>query len=227
METVHVAEMAELYALGALTPEERAEIDAHIVGCAECERALGQAEEMVARMDDLTIPLVTPPASLGERIAASAGTRVLPLARRRRVFPSVSTAWLATAASIAFVLGIGGGISYERASSGDGADNLALATLATSHFLHANFTPRDAGAPPAKVIYARDGSWLYVIVDAGQCGCRVEAVRSGSHVEFGSPRSHGATETLWVPKAGRPTALALVSDGDRTIADVPLKYFAP
>jgi hypothetical protein len=180
---------------------------------------------MVAKLDDLTIPQVEPPASLGERIAASSHGTV-PFTQRRRTLPSVPSSWLAMAASVAFAVGIGGGVAYDRIAAPAPQDNTALATLATSHFLHANFTPRDPGAPPAKVIYARDGSWLYVIVDTGQCDCRIDAVRGGSHVELGSPRSHGTTATLWVPKAGRPTALALVSETNQTVADVPLKYSA-
>jgi hypothetical protein len=225
MHDAHVVDMAELYALGALTPEEQAEIDAHIAHCSECLRAVGSAEEMVAKLDDLTIPLVEPPASLGRRIAAITNAPV-PFARPRKAFFSAPPGWLAAAASVAFVLGIGGGVAYDRIATPVPEDNAALATLATSHFLHANFTARDPSAPPAKVIYARDGSWLYVIVDAGQCDCRIEAVRGGSHVELGSPRSHGTTATLWVPKAGRPAALALVSDTNHTVADVPLKYSA-
>ena len=42
--TDHVGELAELCALGALEPRQRADVDAHAAGCERCTRALGEAE---------------------------------------------------------------------------------------------------------------------------------------------------------------------------------------
>jgi hypothetical protein len=204
------------------------QVDAHLAGCTDCERAIGRAEEMVALLEDLTVPEVQPPASLGERIAASART-VVPLGRRRRAPFSGQSGWLAMAASVAFVLGIGGGMWFDLAAGlgpASDQDSLALATIATSHFLHASFTSREPGAPPAKVLYARDGSWLYVIVDAARCDCRIVARRGEARVDLGPPRAHGLTETLFLAKAGRPGALALISGENRTLGDVNLPYSA-
>jgi hypothetical protein len=223
---LHVAEMAELYALGTLDPEERARVDAHVATCAACERALGEAEATVTMLDDLTVARATPPARLGRRIAASAqaGSPARVAGRSRATF----TGWYATAASVAFVLGIGGGITADRmatAGKSNGADDRALATLATAHFLHESFRADTPGAPVAKVIYARDGGWLYVIVDAPDCRCRIVAGSGAGQRDLGPPLQHGSTSTLFVEAAGRPSTLRLVRDGTSgTLADTPLKY---
>jgi anti-sigma factor ChrR (cupin superfamily) len=52
----HVVDLAELYALGALEPEELAAIDAHVVSCADCRVAVGAAEATVAALDDAFVP---------------------------------------------------------------------------------------------------------------------------------------------------------------------------
>jgi hypothetical protein len=222
---LHVAEMAELYALGALDPQERAHVDAHVATCAACERALGEAEATVTMLDDLTVARATPPARLGHRIAASAQAGSPVRAGRPR---AVFTGWYATAASIAFVLGIGGGVTADRmatAGKSNGPDDRALATLATAHFLHESFRADAPGAPAAKVIYARDGGWLYVIVDAPNCHCRIVAGSGEGQRDLGPPLQHGSTSTLFVEPAGRPSTLRLVGDGaSGTLADTPLKY---
>ncbi|MGP6156015.1 MAG: RskA family anti-sigma factor [Vulcanimicrobiaceae bacterium] len=59
--TDHIGELAELYALGALEPQERADIDAHAASCPRCARALGEAETAVAALDEVFVPRVEPP----------------------------------------------------------------------------------------------------------------------------------------------------------------------
>jgi hypothetical protein len=44
-------------------------------------------------------------------------------------------------------------------------DDAALSVLVHSHFNHVSMTPLAIGAPAAKILYARDGSWVYVIAD--------------------------------------------------------------
>lgn len=44
-------ELVESYALGALEPEERASLEAHLaIGCAECSKALGEARWLVSQL---------------------------------------------------------------------------------------------------------------------------------------------------------------------------------
>lgn len=138
----HIGGDAELYAAGALTPEERVAVDAHIAGCSECLRRVGEAEETVLALERVT---AIPP--IGMR-----GAKVLPFQR-----PRVSVWWVAVAAAAALILGL---LIPHGAPQGD------VATLAMlhSHFAHAQFT---GNGPAAKVIYARDRSWYYVIVAGG------------------------------------------------------------
>ncbi|MGA3188808.1 MAG: anti-sigma factor [Bryobacteraceae bacterium] len=66
-------ESFELYALGVLDPEEKAEIDAHLrTGCAACEASLKNALALNAIVMSLA-PDVVPPARLKRRVLAGVG----------------------------------------------------------------------------------------------------------------------------------------------------------
>jgi anti-sigma-K factor RskA len=65
----------ELYALGVLEPEQKAEIDAHLrTGCNTCEAALREALAMNAVLMSMA-PDVVPPARLKRRVLAGAGVQ--------------------------------------------------------------------------------------------------------------------------------------------------------
>jgi anti-sigma-K factor RskA len=65
----------ELYALGVLEPEEKAEMDAHLrTGCATCEAALKEALAMNAIVMSMA-PEVVPPARLKRRVLAGVGVQ--------------------------------------------------------------------------------------------------------------------------------------------------------
>jgi len=218
----HLGEQAELYALGVLDPEERQSVERHIAGCATCTREVGRAEEAVAALDDATVPQVDPPAELGRRIAASA----LPapsnvVAFKRSV--GIGRQW-ALAASIALIVGLGSGVALDRGLGGSQApsnDELAIQTIAASHFLHASFQPASAGVPVAKVLYARDRSWLYVIVDADVAGYRVVGRSEKGALDFGALRPGKSTSTLFVRTTDRPRSLQIVDRG-RIVASATL-----
>jgi len=166
----HIGESAELYALGALDSAERAVVDAHIAHCAQCLRRVGEAEETVLALER---------ASIADR--ARAGARA-PLRFARR-----SVVWLLPlAAAAAFILGL----LFPRA-----APQRDIATLAMigSHFSHAQFV---GSGPPAKVIYARDRSWYYVIV-ASRARYAVVGIRHGSSIPLGRTQPSGATSALF------------------------------
>jgi hypothetical protein len=109
----------------------------------------------------------------------------------------------------------------ERQATRDGA---ILATIASSHFNHVAFAPREASAPVSKVLYARDGAWFYVVVDRAACDCRVVA-RSATDVrDLGKPETHGGAATLFVRDFRRPAALELVAASGRVISEAALAY---
>jgi len=61
-------EMVEAYAIGALDAEERAAFEAHLAsGCAECQRALGEARWLVSQLAYLA-PEAAPSQALKERL---------------------------------------------------------------------------------------------------------------------------------------------------------------
>jgi hypothetical protein len=125
--------------------------------------------------------------------------------------------------------GVGGGVAIERATEVAQAarDGAVLATIAASHFEHVSFTARTAGAPIAKAIYARDGTWVYVVIDSATCACRVVARSAGGERELGTPDVRGTTAALFARGGPRPSWLALEDASDRVMADATLAYPAP
>jgi hypothetical protein len=179
----HVGEDAELFALGVLDEAERARVEAHAAVCADCAKRLGEAEAVVA----------------GLALSYEASQADAP-ARGRVRLPR----GLAAAAAVFVALGITLGALFQtqRLSGRVAADDAVLATLATSHFNHAQFVAAAPGAPVAKLLNARHGEWLYVIVDAPADGLRVVAARAGSTVDLGAVATHGRTSTLFVRDPG-------------------------
>lgn len=118
-------ELLGAYALGQLEGDERAGLEAHLEGCAQCRSELALLEP-VARVLPHADPArfestPQPPPELGRRIAATiAGERqkVERQRRRRRVFGGFAlggvTAALAAAALAIFVLGGGGNGQPEQ-----------------------------------------------------------------------------------------------------------------
>jgi hypothetical protein len=73
MNCEELKDMFELYSLGLLEPEEKAEIDAHLGrGCATCEAGLKDALAVNALFLSQS-PAVVPPARLKRRVMASVG----------------------------------------------------------------------------------------------------------------------------------------------------------
>jgi anti-sigma-K factor RskA len=97
-------DLAAGYALGALTPEERRDFEAHLRGCDDCRAAVADLSDAAAA---LALAAEGPPAPAGLRDAILEAARrerpnVVPLRRRW------STPWVATvAAAAALALGLG------------------------------------------------------------------------------------------------------------------------
>ena len=99
---------AALYALGALSPEERASVEAHLAGCAECAAEIRSMSHVADALAE-AVPQHTPPPALRERVLAAAGVAGV------AAYPH------ATAAS-----GSSGG---TQQSSTDGADSTTFAWI--------------------------------------------------------------------------------------------------
>jgi anti-sigma factor RsiW len=198
--TTHLEELAELYAIGALPDDERAAADAHIAECAACARRVGEAEETVA---SLSAANGAPSPQLERRMRAAFIDR----GRTRSWYPFVAAA---------FILGLLPSIALlqrDRNFETAGANrNQALAAMVHSHFLHAPFVKIAPDAPAAKAIFARDGSWLYVIAASD----RDLTLTAGGRV-LGTVTGNGGERTLFLVHPPHAKALDL-SDGSRTLA---------
>jgi hypothetical protein len=235
----HLGELAELYTLGVLEAEERGPVEAHAAVCANCACALGAAEETLAVLDEIFVPQLEPPERLASRIAASAQAAG-PALPARRVLPDAPAApadrparaalpeprSLAAAAAVLLAIGIGGGVFVERSAQSRQAarDSAILATIASSHFNHVSFTSRGASGPVSKVLYARDGSWFYVVIDSATCACRVLARSARVERDLGKPAVRASTATLFVRDFPRPSALELVDASGRIVSTATLAY---
>lgn len=219
----HLGDLAQLFALGVLEPGERAEVEAHLGTCDDCSREVGRAEATVAALTDATVPAAEPPARLASRLAASASP-ALPLRRSARFATMLAsnTGWRAFAASVVLGIVLVGGVAGRNVALRNSlsADDRAFATIATSHFRHTNFV----GRTPAKVLYARDGTWVYLIVDEPACHCRLVSRDASAVRDLGAPEPRGETATLFVARANRPGALELVDAQGSVLATATLVY---
>jgi hypothetical protein len=195
--STHLGDELELYALGDLSADERAEVERHLETCDECTRALGATEEALARMSSLLPAYQAPKRTV------------------LRNFWSHPAARMAIAAS--FVVGLlvaAGTLPFLTVRpSNDAQDIRAQIAMTHSHFEHVQLTGVVAGAPAVKVIFARDKSWLYAIVDDGRPGYHLFVGKN----DLGELVAHDGSASLFVehPPSGNP--LALVAN-DRTLA---------
>ena len=95
MNSDQFTDLCELYALGALDPEERAEFEAHLPGCADCRAGLTQAIELNEMILSAT-PRVEPSPQLRRRVLAGFGQ---PVKDRSR-----GVAWTLTLAAAATLI---------------------------------------------------------------------------------------------------------------------------
>jgi anti-sigma-K factor RskA len=77
MSFEHVTDLIPGYALGALDPEEEAQVEAHLAGCDVCQHELAQYEEVVGLMA-LALPQAEPAPDLKERLARGSQAAVNP-----------------------------------------------------------------------------------------------------------------------------------------------------
>jgi anti-sigma factor RsiW len=95
------------YVTGALSPAERAEVTAHLEGCADCRRAADDSRSVLAALASATP--APPPVDWG-RYGAELRARVQTSTRRAwwaRPVPAMLTAGVAAAAVLLLVQGLG------------------------------------------------------------------------------------------------------------------------
>ena len=182
----HIGEAAELYAAGQLDAAELATVEAHAAGCEACLRRLGEAEETVLALERENAPVAIPVA-----------TNVLQFPRR-----GISAWWLVPSMAAALLVGI----LWPRAQS---QHDVATLAMVNGHFSHAQFA---GTGPRAKVLYARDRSWYYVIV-AGTGRYDVYGVAGNNRVSLGSTNAVGSTNELFVKMRERFDHLELRDGG--------------
>ncbi|MBV9332585.1 MAG: zf-HC2 domain-containing protein [Candidatus Eremiobacteraeota bacterium] len=180
----HIGESAELYALGALEPAEQAAVEAHIAQCVQCLRRVGEAEETLLALERANV------------VRAASGDIRTPVAFMRR-----HIVWLLPlTAAAAFIIGL----LFPRTTPQSPHDLATLAMIG-SHFSHAQFTGQGA---PAKVLYARDRSWYYVIVE-GWHRYAVYGFAGGARLKLGETMPSGKTSELFTRSSGRYDRLEL------------------
>lgn len=184
---MHVGELAEAYALGALEPTERNAVEGHIALCTECLRRVGEAEETLLALERASKVVKEPP---GEGI-------VLPFAAR-----SAISWWAIPAIAAAFIIGF---LAPHFAPQ----SNVATLAMIQSHFSHAQF---GGNGPAAKVLYARDRSWYYVIV-VGSRRFDVYGLQGSRATRLGATEPKGSTSELFVRSMLRFDRIELRASG--------------
>ena len=205
----HVADLAELYAIGSLDERERDRVDAHVRECQACAADIGAAEEAVAALITERAPAPTLDARMHRAFAPPRTTRF----------------WSALAAA-AFVAGLLPSIWFWSAARNSAAftsdREQAVHAMVGSHFAHAQFAGLAPDAPKAKVIYARTGAWRFIVVDAGRA-YTVAAQSNAGTIRLGQLHVQGATAELFLPNAPAARTLLLL-DGTRPVARATLPY---
>ncbi|HEX8806617.1 MAG TPA: anti-sigma factor [Candidatus Aquilonibacter sp.] len=202
----HIGDLAERYALGDLDASDLAALEEHIAACDACLRLVGEAEETVLALERGDT-VVTVPARLERRLQ-------LPVRRR------ISFAGLAGAVAAGLVIGILA--TLLAFSVRPNYTQRALVAMVGSHFNHAQFAPvGTAHAAPAKVIYARDRHWLFIIATGAE-RYHVYAIDSQGAVSLGDLHPEGGSSTLYVDHPITQTTLELL-DGSTVVARANLR----
>jgi hypothetical protein len=203
----HPHDDLELYALGMLEPAERDAVDVHVATCMPCLALLGQAEAVGAELAS-ALPRHSASRSLSARVTSSLH-QLEPRPRMQRGWPG----W-GLAAAAAFALLIGGGWQNYHMNLALQSQDVILAQLVHSHFNHVSLTTSSSDSGfGAKALYARDGSWVYLIVDHAPASLHVIGTSAGGKRDLGEPTHSDGVATLFLHPAERLTHLDIIVDG--------------
>ena len=210
----HLGEDAELYPLGVLDDDAARNVERHVALCSECSERVARAQAVTASLA-AALPLATPSPALERRLRDS--TRPQPSVKLRGGFFPFA---LAAAFALAFLgLGWQGLVLRERLQSED----VALVTMVHSHFNHVSMSPESANPVAAKILYARDGSWIYIIADKPGGSLHAVAETATGTIDLGILTSMGETASLLVHPHERIRSIALLRAGTN-VASAKLAY---
>jgi anti-sigma-K factor RskA len=207
-----IADLAELYALGALSDSERAGIDEHLRHCASCAQLLGNAERDVALIASME-PQRAAPRELQARIES---------ALRRPQQRWMPVAAIAAAVAIAFLPSLYLWSQTNALHRAMLTQTAAMERLAEAPHRMARFQTMP-GMPPAEVVYAPDGSWYFVLVHGAEQRLSVAWIHDGTKTMLGDTVPRGSVASLYLPKSHRMDRLALM-DGDRIVGEATLSW---
>jgi anti-sigma factor RsiW len=201
------------YVDGSLDPSTRAEVDAHLRGCATCRGEVDLAKAGSQRAQGLADP--TAPAGIAEaaiaeaeRLSAERNPEVTPIAERGRRRPTTSLVLAAAGAAavlllvvlVAPKLGQNSMSSASRVAAGAGATTGTYPTATTVELQHADYSfealPRFAAV--LRTTFAATGGVMDAAAsEAAPAMTQVPAV-SGAETDFGldASRLPSATECL-------------------------------
>ncbi len=200
MADEHIGENAELYALGYLDELEASRAERHARTCDACAKRLGDAEAAVLRLIESGDVASETPAELDRRI---------------RFAKRPPLAWISTVAA-AFLIGLlPWGVTTLRHSNEQVSSNqqLAMNAMLAGHFLHTPVAPLVPNAPNAKVIYPREGGWLYVLVGPSNQSLDVVAITGNQRMTIASIAPGTETRATFVPIAQRVNTVQLIENG--------------
>ena len=179
----HVADRAELYALGALDPGENATIETHLRQCSSCARIVGSAERDVALIASRETRRNAPPELAGriERTLEVNQSEPLRTGRYAWRLPAA----LAAALLIGLLPSAYFWSEYRTLHGAMLAQNAAMERLASAAHRTATFQAAH-GTSRAEVIYGTDGSWYLVVVRDPSRTLAVAWMHDGEHTMLGS-----------------------------------------
>lgn len=213
--TEHLGENAELYPLGILDDDAVRDVERHIALCDACAERVSQAQRAAASLA-AALPAASPSPALERRLRDS----IRPPLGAAKGHPSIFRFALAAAVALIF-LGLGWQtlVLQQRLK----AEDIALVTMVHSHFNHVSMSPESENPVAAKILFARDGSWIYIIADKPGGSLHAIAETPTGTIDLGVLTSTGETASLLVHPRERIRSMVLQRAG-QNVASARLTY---
>jgi hypothetical protein len=211
----HLGDDAELYPLGILDAAAAQHVEEHIATCPSCAERVAQALTVAGSLA-AALPAREPSPELGERLRESTTPRTQRRARNR-----FDLAWALAAALVLALLALGWQNIVLRKHLA--RQEIALAMLVHSHFNHVSMIAAPGNTIAAKILYARNGSWIYIIVENPSSSLRAVGQTPVGTLDLGTLERSGDIATLLRHPRVRVHSIAL-KRGNVTLASAVLVY---